>query len=125
MSPPAPGPGQASACRHLIAALPDDLAPRQHRRATQPVSPYTAVFGAPAVIVRCGVPVPAHDPMSFVEQVDGVDWLQLPPLGPAEHYVSFHSRVVVDVVVPHAYLPADVLPALSALVAAYGPARSA
>ena len=73
-------------------------------------------------MVRCGVGVPAHDPMSFVAQVDGVDWLQLPAAGHAQHLVSFHSRLVVGVDIPDSYAGADVLAALSPLVARYGAA---
>ncbi len=120
--PPA---GQANACRALIAGLPDDLVPHQHRHGGTPTSPYLAAFGTPAVVVSCGVPVPKHDPTTLVLEVDGVDWLQLGGAGRAERYLSFHSRVVVEVVVPHAYLPADILPVLSPLVGRAGPGHSA
>ena len=70
--------------------------------------------------VRCGAAVPPHDPAAVVEAVDAVDWLTLPTRPGAERYVSYRSRLVVEVVVPHRYLPADVLLGLSPLVARYG-----
>lgn len=80
----------------------------QSPRRTTPSSPYTAAFGDPAVTVRCGVPVPSHDPTSLIEEFNNVDWLDL-PAGDAQRYVSYTSRLVVEVVIPHAYLPVNVL----------------
>ncbi len=118
---PAPTPtgAVATACRALVAALPDDLVLGRHRVATRPVSAYTAAFGSPAVTVRCGAPLPAFDPTDDVEVVDGVEWLHLPASADAEHLVAWHSRTLLAVTIPHAYLPADVLPALSPLVTRY------
>ena len=114
----------AADCRSLIAAIPDNLVLGGHRRPASPALPYQAAFGTPAVTVRCGVSVPTYDPQDEVEVVDGVGWLQLPPGHGAEHLVSFQSRTVVQVDIPHRYLPANVLPALSPLVARYGSAPS-
>lgn len=107
-------------CAALIAHLPADLLPGSHQVRVTPASPYTAAFGSPAVTVRCGLSVPAHDPLDYVEVVDGVDWLQLPARRDTEHLVSYHAAVILQVDVPHRYLPADVLSALSPLVAQAG-----
>ena len=103
-----------------MSALPGDLVLHQHRRSVSPTSPYTAAFGSPAVVVRCGGDLPPHDPAAAVENVDGVDWLLLPPTGDVEHYVAYTAPTHVAVDIPHAYLPANVLPALSPLVQRYG-----
>ena len=79
----------------------------------QPPSPYTAAFGAPAVIVRCGVSVRSFDPTSDVLTVDGVDWLQLTPKRGVQDFVSYRSHLIVEVLIPRRYLPADILPPLS------------
>lgn len=120
VSPPAPTGAVAARCRTLVAALPDDVVLHQHRRATSPSSPYTAAFGSPAVTVRCGGGLPPHDPTSTVEAVNGVGWLLLPSSHGAEHYVVYAGTTHLAVDIPHAYLPANVLPALSPVVLRYG-----
>lgn len=117
---PHPSGAVAAHCRALVAALPDDLVLGQHRRATSPASPYTAAFGTPPVTVRCGGGLPAHAPTSTVEVVNGVGWLLLPTSGGAEHYVVYGGNTHLAVSIPHAYLPANVLPALSPLVQRLG-----
>lgn len=109
LAAPTPPAAVSAQCAALIRALPNDLAPGQSRRSTSPTSPYTAAFGSPAVTVRCGVPVPKHDPTAFVEEVNNVDWLQLSASNGAQRYVSYTSRLVVDIVIPSKYLPADIL----------------
>lgn len=106
---PTPPTGVATECAAFIEALPKDLVPGQSPHTASPVSPYTAAFGSPAVTVRCGIAVPKHDPTSFVDEVNDVDWLQLPAANGAQRYVSYTSRLVVDIVIPHKYVPADVL----------------
>lgn len=109
ISAPTPPTAVAADCAAFIKALPNNLVPGQSRRSATPASPYTAAFGSPAVTVRCGIAVPKHDPTSFVDEVDNVDWLLLSGAGGAQRYVSYTSRLVVDIVIPHNYLPADVL----------------
>jgi hypothetical protein len=107
---PTPTGSVARDCATLIASLPDNLAPGGHRRTTSPASPVTAAFGDPPVTVRCGVPVPQHPPTSLVEEFNGVDWLRLGSSNTGtQHYVSYASRLVVDVRIPDAYLPANIL----------------
>jgi hypothetical protein len=117
---PTPTGAVAASCRSLVAALPDDLVLGQHRVTATPASPYTAAFGSPPVTVRCGGPLPAHQPTSLVENVNGVDWLLLPTSHDTEHYVAYTAATHLAVDIPHAYLPANVLPALSPLVSKYG-----
>lgn len=119
VAPPTPAADVAGSCRALVAAIPDDLVLHGHRVATAPASAYTAAFGKPAVTVRCGGRLPAHDPAADVVEVDGVDWLLLPSSRDEEHYVAYSAPTHLAVDIPHAYLPADVLPALSPLVQTY------
>lgn len=120
MSAPVPRGAVATDCAALVAAIPASLVTSGGRVRTRPVSAYTGAFGSPAVIVRCGAPLPSFDPASDVETVNGVDWLVLPDVGSASHFAAWRSLTLLDVVIPAAYLPADVLPALSPLVARYG-----
>ena len=109
----------ASACANLIARLPDDLAVGERRRPTRPTSPYTAAFGDPPVIVRCGVAIPRYDPTADVLTVGGVEWLLLPGgSNSRQRFLAYHSDLRVEVTVDAPELPANVLPPVSTLVAA-------
>jgi hypothetical protein len=63
-----------SSCARLATALPEAVN-GQKRRRTDPGSPRTAAWGAPPIVLRCGVGRPAGlEPTSLLETVDGVDW---------------------------------------------------
>lgn len=81
--PAAPAPGAAGRyCQQLLAQLPDRLADEPRRALSSP-APGVAVWGDPAIIVRCGLPDPAEltcaSPlMQFTGAADGsVAWLQM------------------------------------------------
>lgn len=82
VSPPTPAGPAAETCRALLAGLPDTLDGRASRAVT-PTSPYTAAWGDPLVVLRCGVPRPAGLSLtSMLVTVDGVDWfLEQPAQG--------------------------------------------
>jgi len=64
----------AAACRTLVADLPDRLAGHD-RVATTGDTRYGAAWGDPAIVLTCGVDVPASfDRFSQCVQVDGVGW---------------------------------------------------
>lgn len=81
---PTPPPGKAeSACRALREALPAKVMD-DGRRNVSPKSQWTAAWGDPAIVLRCGVGLPASmrvvdpdkvgsEPMDSVE-VNGVTW---------------------------------------------------
>lgn len=120
VSAPSPVGTVATGCAALIAGLPDDVVLGGHRVETRPRSAYTAAFGSPPVTLRCGAPRPAFDPTDDVVVVDGVQWLHLPASGDAENLVAWKSPTLLAVRIPHTYLPADVLPALSPAVTRAG-----
>ena len=94
----------ASACAALGPALPASL-DGQDRRDTRPDSSLTAAWGAPPIVLRCGVPRPAaYEPTAAVVEVEGVAWL---PERTAEGYVfTTTGRVAyVELRVPAAYAP--------------------
>jgi uncharacterized protein DUF3515 len=79
---PSPSGAAAADCRALHGRLPDDVAGR-HRVTLEEKSPYTAAWGDPAVVLRCGVPRPDvltpgsehYNPTAPAVEVDGVSWL--------------------------------------------------
>jgi hypothetical protein len=79
---PHPSGEAAAACRALHDRLPEQLAGRQ-RVALGEDSPYTAAWGDPAVVLRCGVPRPDvltpgsehYNPYEQTVEVDGVSWV--------------------------------------------------
>jgi hypothetical protein len=117
LAAPKPTGSVATSCTALIAALPDDVVIGGHRRGTDPSSPYTAAFGDPAVTVRCGVGNVKYDPTSNVVTVNGVDWLTLTDDAHERRYLSYQTPFRVEVTIPAKYLPANVLPPISALIA--------
>nr|WP_281385905.1 DUF3515 domain-containing protein [Nocardioides luti] len=64
----------ASACRDLVAALPQELAGRERVEATGDTA-YGAAWGDPAIVLTCGVGQPAgFSATSTCVQVDGTGW---------------------------------------------------
>ncbi|MFE9451158.1 DUF3515 domain-containing protein [Streptomyces sp. NPDC006739] len=81
---PAPDAKTAAVCRDLHKVLPEELDGRR-REDPEPRSAYTAGWGSPAIILRCGIVRPPRmtdpkvaegdDPNAIAGGVDGVDWL--------------------------------------------------
>jgi hypothetical protein len=102
--PPTPPPAVAQACRALQPLLPADL-DGQPRRATAPDSDLTAAWGDPAMVLRCGVPVPATlELTSELVTVDGVDWFP-EPIGDGYVFTTTRRAASVELRVPAAYAP--------------------
>jgi hypothetical protein len=74
--------GPGAGCARLHDALPSSLDGRSARDTT-PASVRTAAWGAPAVVLRCGVGRPAGlAPTSQLVEVNGVDWFLGEPSPP-------------------------------------------
>ncbi|MDQ0993262.1 DUF3515 domain-containing protein [Streptomyces sp. V3I7] len=73
---PRPDAKTAGMCRNLHQELPGTL-DGQRRDDPAPRSAYTAAWGSPAIILRCGVERPARmrDPEADGVEVNGVGWL--------------------------------------------------
>jgi hypothetical protein len=104
-----PEPGTSPACTALSEALPDVVSDAV-RRETEPAVPYVAAWGDPAVVLRCGVPLPAeYSPDAQLLDVDGVGWLPVDGAG-GTFFTATDRAVHVEVAVPDDYAPeADVL----------------
>jgi hypothetical protein len=84
MAVPTPDTKTAGLCRSLHRVLPKKLDGRS-RNDPEPRSAYTAGWGSPAIILRCGVTRPpkmvdpdvakGDDPHAMTGGVNGVDWL--------------------------------------------------
>lgn len=106
---PVPHPDAATArlCQGL--RLPEKVH-EQERRDTSPSSPLTAVWGSPAIALRCGVPRPAAlHPRSQLVTINGIDWFGVPADRPVT-FTAVGRQAYVEVTVPPKYNPAgDVL----------------
>jgi hypothetical protein len=97
--------GQDTAqCPAVVGVLPvrlDTLDPR----VVQPASSVVRAWGDPAIVLRCGVPVPTgYDPTAICLDVNGVGWYAEPLQG-AVRFTSRWSTPRIEVTVPSAYAP--------------------
>ncbi|GAA2217757.1 DUF3515 domain-containing protein [Streptomyces nogalater] len=106
---PTPDARTAPLCRDLDKALPrkvDGLT----RRDPEPRSAYTAAWGSPAIILRCGIPRPpkmvdpkvavGQDPNAIGGGVDGVDWLMEKRDDGTWRFTTSERRAYVQVTLP-------------------------
>jgi hypothetical protein len=96
VDPPTPSPEAAAACERLASALPKTL-DGAARVASEPASPYVAVWGG--IALRCGVPRPTS--MAATDQVsdvNGVGWYS-DPKRPAL-FTAIDLDAYVEVTIP-------------------------
>jgi len=108
-----------AACDGFVADLPSTL-DDEERVETTPASPLGAAYGDPALVVRCGVEVPAAFELTGqCEEVDDVGWW-----APPEQYDDQDADVTlflvgyapaVELQVPSDYRPDGVAAALGGL----------
>lgn len=124
VDPPALSGSTAYICSSLHARLPDEV-DGHTVTALDPRSPYTAGWGQPTIVWRCGVPTPAElTPTSQTIVVDGVQWFPQ-KLTDGYLFTTVGRSVNIDVSVPSAYSPeADVLVDLSPSIAKQIPLAS-
>jgi hypothetical protein len=99
----------ATACRHLVAALPHDV-DGVARVETDAGDGYGAAWGDPAIELRCGVPMPPDfNEVSGCQTANGVDWFvpESQQTGRPEDIVmtSVGRSVNVEVRIPATYWP--------------------
>lgn len=121
--PPSPEPSGAAAyaCAALHGRLPDEVAGAT-TTPTKPQSPLTQAWGSPAIVLRCGVGVPAAlTPTSQLVTVNGVDWLP-EPLTQGYLFTTVGRQLNVEVSVPDHYSPeADALADLGPVISSLDP----
>ncbi len=113
-----------SVCTELSTQLPDTVA-GQEARATEPESPFTAAWGTPAIVLRCGVPRPAAlGRTSQLTSINDVDWFA-EELTKGYLFTTFGRQAYVEVTVPDDYAPeAGPVTEISAAVTAAVPERA-
>ncbi len=107
---PRPTAAQAALCGALHRRLPARV-DGARRGTARPVSDLTAVWGSPAIVLRCGVPRPAeltpgnrdYDPTALGVQVDGVGWLPHKLSGGGVRCVTTSRKAFVEVTLPSRY----------------------
>lgn len=115
--------GTAGTCSALLEDLPqvvDDAV----RRDVSPAHVPAAAWGQPAIVLRCGVPMPAeYAPDAQLFDMDGIGWLPVEVDGGAL-FTSVDREVLVEVAIPDDYEPAaDVLADLTDVVTEHLPER--
>lgn len=112
--PPSPPDGAARLCEALHDALPgtvDGLSSRE----TDPASDFTAAWGDPAIVLRCGVARPriltpgtdGYDPTVPTVGVEDVYWLPEKQGGDGYLFTTVGRRANVSLRVPGKYHPGE------------------
>lgn len=121
VSPPPPVPHVDRPCTTLISKLPVRLVDLP-ARPVDSSSPYAVAWGAPPVVLRCGMPRPAgFTATAGIFTIDGVDWFVRDD-APNTVYTAVDRSVYVEVVVPTQY-PVAAVTALSRTIGTALPAR--
>lgn len=98
-------------CDDLDAQLPAEVLGQKARK-TVPTSKLTAAWGDPAIVLRCGVPLPVslrpsdpdYDPEQNAIGVNGVRWtFEFLGEGKGVRLTTLHREINVEVTVPAAY----------------------
>jgi hypothetical protein len=98
------------ACRSVADRWPGTVG-GQASRETAVQSRGVAAWGDPAIIARCGAPVPGPTEEQCLD-VEGVDWVVTGRLEDGVAFTTYGREPAVEVLVPDAYAPeALVLPA--------------
>jgi hypothetical protein len=115
------GAGETTQCRALLEALPRSVADQPRRKVTG--STFAAAWGDPAIVLRCGAPLPADFAGAPCITRNGIGWSV-----PADQADGLGTRIVmtlafrtpvVQVTVPAHYRPngpAEVMADLDGLV---------
>lgn len=105
VDPTSPRGEAVDACKRFVGVLPGRL-DGEPERPTDPNSPFTAAFGDPAVVVRCGVPEPSELRLtSQLFSVEGVDWLPVEQDDGSYTFTTTGRAAFVEVTVPQEHQP--------------------
>lgn len=108
---PSPSGKTAEVCRTLHGALPKRV-DGQERGTVEPATKYTAVWGDPAIELRCGIPEPKkltpgseeYNPTAEAVEVNGVSWL-IESQENGHRFTTTDRTAYVELTVPDDYAP--------------------
>jgi hypothetical protein len=117
---PTPDPAGAAICTAVMADLPEQVLD-QDRRTVEPGT-FSAAWGKPAIVLRCGVAAPPTlTPTSECLEVNGVGWFSEEATG-GMIFTTIGRTANVEVSVPSAYqLGSGALVDLGAAVSTHDP----
>ncbi len=98
--------GADPACARVGAHWPDRVGALDRTQTSQQ-SPAVAAWGDPAIIARCGLPMPGPTTDECIV-VDGVDWVAR-RLDDGMVFVTYGRDPAIQVIVPAAYAPEPLL----------------
>jgi hypothetical protein len=109
LDPPPVSERDLATCNSFLDDLPDSLAGHE-RRKVNPAAALGRAWGDPAIVVRCGVGVPAgFDDVAHCEEADGVGWFvpeeQIDDQDADVVFTAVGYRPIVEVDVPAEYRP--------------------
>jgi hypothetical protein len=114
-------PDSADACAALLNDLPDVVGDAV-RRDVKPEAIPAAAWGQPAIVLRCGVGMPAGYQLDAqLLDIDGIGWFAEEGTG-GTFFTSTDRQVLVEVAIPEEYAPEgfilhDITPAVAANIA--------
>jgi hypothetical protein len=94
-------PDVAAVCRRVVAGLPATIPPGARRPVTG--DEYSAAYGDPPLVLRCGTTMPSVAPTAWLPGLDGVCWYAV-VVGASTEWTTVDRTVPVTVIVPG---PAD------------------
>ncbi|MBO0651635.1 DUF3515 domain-containing protein [Streptomyces triculaminicus] len=108
---PRPSGEETRYCRALLAALPGEVNGAKRRDGGRG-SEFSAAWGRPSVVLRCGVGRPlvvteghkSYDPYAPTMEIDGVEWLLEPQRDGSVRCTTSKRRAWVEVTVPKEYM---------------------
>jgi Protein of unknown function (DUF3515) len=120
VSDPAPDAATAAICTNLMGDLPKQVLD-QGRRTVEP-GRFSAAWGKPAIVLRCGVGAPPGlTPTSECLEINGVGWFGEEATG-GMIFTTIGRPAYVEVLVPTKYAPeSGALVDLGGAVAAHDP----
>lgn len=113
---PSPDAKTAGLCRNLHKVLPRKV-DGHSRNDPEPRSAYTAGWGSPAIILRCGIVRPpkmidpkvatGDDPDAIGGGVNGVDWLMEKESDGTYRFTTANRKAYVQVILPKQFAGQD------------------
>ncbi|MFD3512170.1 DUF3515 domain-containing protein [Streptomyces sp. NPDC058657] len=102
---PTPPAEVAKYCEALHKELPDKVIEDVGRTELSPGSPFTAGWGDPTIVLRCGIdrPEKVGDPTAHGMEVNGVSWVLDDRGDDGLRFITTYREAYVELLVPASY----------------------